>query len=74
MKTAYIQPLTEIVNVKLFGSMMEDTDDTHLGAASYMDTAGEGEFGARSQNFFDEEEEDLQVWNAGYTSSKLWLE
>lgn len=76
MKTAYIQPQTEIVNVKLFGSMMEDTDYTNLGAASYMDTAGEGEFGARQQsNIFEEdEEEDLQVWNAGYPSSKLWLE
>lgn len=71
MKTAYIQPQTEIVNVKLFGSMM---DDENLIANSYGNTAGEGEFGARSQNFFDEEEEDLQVWNAGYTSSKLWLE
>ena len=56
MKTAYIQPQTEIVNVKLFGSMMEDTN---LGAASYMDTAGEGEFGARQQsNIFEEDEEE----------------
>ena len=73
MKTAYIQPQTEIVNVKLFGSMMEDES---LPANSYGNTAGEGEFGARQQsNIFEEdEEEDLQVWNAGYTSSKLWLE
>ena len=71
MKTAYIQPQTEIVNVKLFGSMM---DDENLTAKSYGDTTEE--FGARQQsNIFEEdEEEDLQVWNAGNTSSKLWLE
>ena len=74
MKKVYVQPEVEIISLKLFGSLLDDTDDTHLGAASYMDTAGEGDWGARSQNFFDEEEEDLQVWNAGYTSSKLWLE
>ena len=71
MKTAYIQPQTEIVNVKLFGSMMNDPT---LPAKSYGDTTQE--FGARQQsNIFEEdEEEDLQVRNAGYTSSKLWLE
>lgn len=57
MKTAYIQPQTEIVNVKLFGSMMEDTDNTNLGAASYMDTTEE--YGARQQsNIFEEDEEE----------------
>ena len=71
MKKVYVQPEVETISLKLFGSLL---DNTNLGAASYMDTAGEGDWGARSQNFFDEEEEDLQVWNAGYTSSKLWLE
>lgn len=71
MKTAYIQPQTEIVNVKLFGSMM---DNDNLPAKSYGDITEE--FGARQQsNIFEEDEdEDLQVRNAGYTSSKLWLE
>ena len=56
MKTAYIQPQTEIVNVKLFGRLLNDPE---LGAASYMDTAREGEFGARQQsNIFEEDEEE----------------
>ena len=57
MKTAYIQPQPEIVNVTLFGSMMEDTDNPTLGAASYMDTTEE--YGARQQsNIFEEDEEE----------------
>lgn len=73
MKKVYVQPEVEIISLKLFGSLLDDTD---LGAASYMNTAGEGEFGARQQsNIFEEDEdEDLQVWNAGYNSSKLWME
>lgn len=69
MKKVYVQPEIETVNLKLFGSLL---DDTNLGAASYMDTAEE--YGARSQTFSDEEEEDLQAWSAGYTANRLWME
>lgn len=69
MKRKYIQPNTETVNVKLFGSVLDD-----IGANAASNHAIE--IGARQQsNIFEEDEdEDLQVRNAGYTSSKLWLE
>lgn len=64
MKKVYVQPEVEIISLKLFGSLLDDSDDTHLGAASYMDTAGEGDWGARSQNFFDEVEEDENLYSS----------
>lgn len=69
MKRKYIQPNTETVNVKLFGSVLEDFGGNAASNHAF-------EIGARQQsNIFEEdEEEDLQVWNAGYPSSKLWLE
>lgn len=68
-KRVYIKPETDTVIVRLFNSVL-DTVGTETGSYG----ADGGDMEARSQNFFDEEEEDLQVWNAGYTSSKLWLE
>ena len=69
MKRKYIQPNTETVNVKLFGSVLEDFGGNQASNHAV-------EIGARQQsNIFEEDEdEDLQVRNAGYTSSKLWLE
>ena len=52
MKRVYVQPEVEIISLKLFGSLL---DDTNLGAASYMDTTEE--YGARQQsNIFEEDE------------------
>lgn len=54
MKRVYVQPEVEIISLKLFGSLL---DDTNLGAASYMDTTEE--YGARQQsNIFEEDEEE----------------
>ena len=61
MKKVYVQPEVETISLKLFGSLL---DDTNLGAASYMDTAGEDDWGARSQNFFDEVEEDENLYSS----------
>ena len=61
MKKVYVQPEVETISLKLFGSLL---DNTNLGAASYMDTAGEGDWGARSQNFFDEVEEDENLYSS----------
>lgn len=71
MKRKYIQPNTETVNVKLFGSVLDV-----IGGGAYQASNHAIEIGARQQsNIFEEDEdEDLQVWNAGNTSSKLWLE
>gem|GEM_PF-6659412 len=53
MKRKYIQPNTETVNVKLFGSVLQD-----IGGDVYQASNHAMEIGARQQsNIFEEDEE-----------------
>lgn len=67
MKRVYVQPEVEIISLKLFGSLL---DDTNLGAASYMDTTEE--YGARQQSNIFEEDEDEGMYSMWATQKSLF--